>query len=189
MARTSVRGTPYTHIKASNTEGQRPGIPMGSDGQTSMQQFRGTGMSTTQSSGTPYRSEAGNGPETMRMVSSDRYGMVEDRSAGNLSDPKSNGDGVVLDGMTRDYASPPVHPALDSPVPSGAPVFMTDNIPRVNDMRNGVGIGAGPVQGRDNLLDCGGVMSRGMVGTSSSSGPETELTDDDVLPASAPAGR
>lgn len=185
MARTIVRGTPYTK-SSSAREGIAPGTPKGMDGQTTPQQYRGTGMSTAQSArGTPYQSQAGNGPEARRVVSADRYGKVVSGSAGNLNDPKSNGDGVVLDSVSSDYEDPTIRPSLDSPVPGSAPMFQTSEILSVNQARLGKGMPAAAA--RDDILNLGGVMSRGMLGTSKPGAPETELTNDDTLPAVAPA--
>lgn len=150
MARNSVRGTPYTHVKASNT------------------------------------SHGGNGPESKRVVSQAPYGMVESNEQGNANNPKNNGSGVVLDGAH--YAngfSPHAHPAMDSPVPTDAPRFD----PGFISTEDAAHLGSGNESGREGLVAGGGVMSRGMVGTSRASDKsETELTTDDTLPAVGPVG-
>jgi hypothetical protein len=182
MARTVVRGTPYTSIKAGNAEGRAPASPKGSDGETSMEQYRGTGMSTAQGRGTPYRSEAGNGPESKRVVSADRYGKVMSNQQGDANDPMNTGPGVLLAGMGEDHSPPPAA-ALDSPVPGGAPVFD----PGFMEIENREHLGSGNERATGGLVSVGGVMSRGMKGTSTPEGSETELTDDDTLPGVRPA--
>lgn len=183
--RTVVRGTPYTHTKAGNAEGQGSGNPKGSDGQTTLQPYRGTGMSTAQSAGTPYRSQTGNGPESRRVVSADTYGKVMSNHQGNANDPANTGSGVLLDSVASDYEDPTVSPAMDSPVPGSAPMFDTGQIVSVNEAR--LGSNMAPAHAKDDLLALNGVMSRGMQGTSTPTGAETELTDDDTLPSTAPA--
>lgn len=184
MSRTVVRGTPYTSIKPGNAEGRAPGTPKGSDGETSMSQYRGTGMSTTQGRGTPYRSEAGNGPESKRVVSADRYGHVMSNQQGNANDPANTGKGVVLDSAAGASFGPAAAPSLDSPVPTAAPVFE----PGWMEAENRAHLGRGNEKvATGGLVSAGGVMSRGMKGTSTPQGAETELTDDDTLPGLRPA--
>lgn len=189
MTRTVVRGTPYTKIGGSgnNSSGIAPGSPKGADGQSTLSPYRGTGMSTTQGPGTPFRSEAGNGAEAKRVVSADRYGKVMSNQQGDANMPMNNGNGVVLDSVSSDYEDPTHQPALDSPVPGNAPLFQTDKIVSVNQARLGSNMPAAAA--KDDLLALGGVMSRGMVQKSTPGGAETELTDDDTLPGTAPAGR
>ena len=174
--RTVVRGTPYSSVKVGNTEGQRAGSPSGADGQTSMSQYRGTGMSTTQARGTPYHSQGGNGPESKRVVSSDKYGKVTSNQQGDANNPASNGTGVSLDDARAART-------LDSPVPSGAPEFDPGFIHK-EDLAH---LGSGNAGGAETLVNSSGVMGRGMVGTSTPGGSEFELTDDDALPGVAPA--
>lgn len=186
MARNSVRGTPYHHVGTGQTrsEGMRPGLPMGSDGETTMRQYRGTGMDTKQGPGTPYRSERGNSDEFSRTV--EQSTNAESSDHGNQNDPASNGDGVVLDGANRygNGFSPRAAPTLDSPVPGHAPVFDTGFV----ETEDKAHLGSGNAGGADDLINGGGVMSRGMVGTSKSSDrDETELTHDDTLRGSTPA--
>lgn len=179
MARTVVRGTPYTHIASpSANQGFSPSTP----GKTVQPQFQGGGINTqANTQGTPYNSGRGNPDETRRVVSSDKYGKVMSNSQGDANDPKNNGDGTVLDNMTVDYASASPQPTLDSPVPGGAPAFDVGEIIPVNKAR--LGSGMPDAAARDDLLNLGGVMSRGMLGTSKPGQPETALTDDDTLPA------
>lgn len=182
MARTVIRGTPYISRSGGN-EGMRAGQPSGADGQTTLKQYRGTGMSTTQGPGTPYNSQAGNPADARRIVSAAEYGKVMSGGAGNLNDPKSNGSGVLLDGTgAGDYASPRAAAAMDSPVPGNAPMTMEgDSIVT----RNSIALGRGaPAAGaRDDILALNGVLSRGMVQKSSSSNPDIfALTKDDDYP-------
>jgi hypothetical protein len=195
MARSIVRGTPYTHITSQTAnQGIRAGIPKGSDGQTTMEQFRGTGMSTAQSArGTPYHSEAGNPDEARRQASHDRYGHVIDDAAGNQADPRVNGSGVVFDGShnVMNGNMPPPAETFDSPVSRDAPVF--DPGFMVEENREHLGHGSGVTapnraQSEHDLLAVGGVMSRGMVSTSTPDGDEHQLIQDDILPNVAPAG-
>lgn len=177
MARNSVRGTPYTHVKAGNSEGQSASKPVGYKG-TVGNQYGDDQIQTGPSQGTPYNSHAGNGPESKRVVSQSKYGMVETNAAGNMSDPASNGAGVVLDGASAAGA-------LDSPVPGNAPVFD----PGYMETENRAHLGSGNEMGLRDLINGGGVMSRGMVGVSKSGQSETQMTTDDTLPSTAPAGR
>lgn len=185
MARNSVRGTPYTHVKASNTEGQSAGTPGGYKG-TVGDQYGDDDIQTGPSRGTPYNSHGGNGPESKRVVSQAPYGMVESNEQGNANNPKNNGSGVVLDGAH--YAngfSPHAHPAMDSPVPTNAPRFE----PGFISSEDAAHLGSGNESGREGLVAGGGVMSRGMVGVSKNDQPETFLTTDDTLPSTGPAGK
>jgi hypothetical protein len=183
MARNSVRGTPYTHI--SNTAREGYGSTMG--GKTVQPQYQGSGINTrTNERGTPYNSQEGNSDEFKRVVSHDKYGMVESNEQGNANDPKNNGSGVVLDGAR--YAngfSPNAHPAMDSPVPTDAPRFD----PGFIGAEDAAHLGSGNERGRNGLVAGDGVMSRGMVGVSKNSQPETFLTEDDTLPSTGPAGK
>lgn len=186
MARNTVRGTPYSHVKAGNTEGQKAGTPAGYEG-TVGRQYGDDEIRTGPSRGTPYQSRAGNGPETRRVVSSDKYGKVIDPVAGNMSDPASNGTGVVLDGAesySRGF-SPGSEATLDSPIPREAPRFD----PGFIAAEDAAHLGSGNHAAREGLVSGGGVMSRGMVGTSKRGGAEDELTTDDTLPSVGPAGR
>lgn len=189
MKSTSVRGTPYTHIGPGGqggNEGFRQGG--GNADRTVQPQYQGSGLNTQANArGTPARYEHGNVDEFKRVVSSDKYGMVESNQQGNANNPNNNGDGVILDKMSMDYASPANEPAEDSPVPGNAPIFDTGEIISVNQARLGSGVKS--EHARDDLLGCGGVMSRGMVQKSTANGPEDELTEDDTLPGLAPAGK
>lgn len=158
-------------------------MPKGMDGQTTPAQYRGTGMSTTQGPGTPYRSEAGNPANAKRVVSASDYGRVMSGGAGNLNDPNSNGTGVLLDGTGgADYASPNHRGYPESPVPGNAPATMEgDSIVT----RNSIALGKGaPAAGaRDDILALNGVLSRGMVQKTTSRDPsDAQLTRDDDFP-------
>lgn len=183
MARNSVRGTPYAHVKAGNSEGQSASKPVAYKG-TVGDQYGDDQIQTGPSRGTPYNSHAGNGPESKRVVSSDKYGKVESNQQGNANDPMNTGPGVLLAGMGDDHSPPPAH-ALDSPVPSSAPVFN----PADMEVENRSHLGRGNEGGMLDLVNSTGVMGRGMVGMSKRGGSETELTTDDTLPGTAPAGR
>lgn len=186
MARNSVRGTPYTHVKASNTEGQSAGKLSGYTGTTG-NQYGDDDIRTGASRGTPYQSRGGNGPESKRVASHGKYGEVQSNGQGDANNPKNNGSGIVLDSANsyeRGFA-PSNEPTLDSPVPRGAPHFDAGFIPGEDRAH----LGSGNESGIKGLAEAGGVMSRGMKGTSTPGGAETELTDDDTLPAVAPAGR
>ena len=178
MARTVVRGTPYTSRSGGN-EGMRGGQPAGADGQTTMKQYRGTGMSTTQGPGTPYNSLTGNPADARRVVSSDKYGMVQSNAQGNANSPVNNGAGVLFDGTGGDYASPAHHATMDSPVPGRAPATMEgESIVTRNQIA--LGKGAPAAGARDDILALNGVLSRGMVQkTSTSDGDIAQLTRDD----------
>lgn len=186
MARNSVRGTPYTHTKAGNSEGQSASKPVGYKG-TVGDQYGDDQIQTGPSRGTPYNSHAGNGPESKRVVSQSKYGMVETNAAGNMSDPASNGSGVVLDGANsyeRGFM-PTQRPSLDSPVPDRAPRFD----PSFITSEDRAHLGSGNESGAKGLVAGGGVMSRGMVGVSKNGQSETQMTTDDTLPEVAPVGR
>lgn len=184
--RNTVRGTPYTHVKTSNTEGQKAGKPGGYEGTVG----RGYGddeIQTGPGRGTPYQSRGGNGPESRRVVSSDKYGKVETNQAGNMNDPATNGSGVILDGANS-YArgfAPGGEPTMDSPVPRDAPRFD----PGFISAEDAAHLGSGNERGREGLVAGGGVMSRGMVGVSKNNQPEDFLTEDDTLPSTGPAGK
>lgn len=189
MARNITRGTPYTHIQA-GSGGIAPGQPKGADGQTTMRQFRGTGMDTTQSArGTPYTSRAGNPGDAKRTASQGKYGAVIDAVAGDQGNHLSNGSGVVFDGATEvsNGYMPGGAAALDSPVPASAPQFDPGQVIVENLAHLGKGQSPKLVDG--NLVEIGGVMSRGLVSTSKSGAGEEELTTDDTLPGVAPAGK
>jgi len=185
MARTVVRGTPYTHVGSGSTrnEGHSPGA----GGKTVQPQYQGSGINTaTNERGTPYTKQNGDSSEYSRTVSDGKYGMVESNGQGNANDPRNNGSGVVLDGAS--YAngfSPNAHPAMDSPVPMNAPRFE----PGFISQEDAAHLGSGNESGREGLVAGGGVMSRGMVGMSKSSQSEDFLTEDDTLPSTGPAGK
>lgn len=183
MARSIVRGTPYTHVKVGGLEGARAGEPKGADGQTTVKQYRGTGMSTAQSSrGTEYHSVNGNPADARREVS--RSTNTESSDHGNQNDPASNGPTTLLDvGPLAGGSVAPLHATTDSPVPQNAPLFEPGWIAEEDRAH----LGTGNERGAEGLVAAGGVMSRGMVGTSKSGAGEEELTTDDTLPGVAPA--
>lgn len=177
MKTTSVRGTPVRSISGAN-EGQMAGKPSGYDG-TVNTQYRGDQTG----GGTPYTSRDGNSATAKRVASQGKFGDVIDTNAGvNFSEPNSNGNGVILDGMTResDY-SPRGASAMDSPVPQGSPAFQAGAMRQENIAHLGKGKGADASQAGDVILNIGGVMSRGMLGVSKAGESATELVEDDVL--------
>jgi hypothetical protein len=188
MKSTTTRGTPYTHIGPSGSNsGYREGG--GNATNTVAEQYRGSGINTRENTrGTPAQYEHGNPGDASRVASHGKYGMVESNEQRNANDPANNGDGVILDGAdsyARGFA-PTDRPTMDSPVPRDAPVF-DEGFIRKEDVAH---LGRGAERNAGDLLEAGGVMSRGMVGTSKASDTsELELTTDDTLPAVGPAGK
>lgn len=176
MKGSTVRGTPVRHVTVgARGEGERAGKPSGMEG-TVHEQYSSDkrGYQSDSRSGTPYHSEDGNPPNSRREVI--RSTNAESSDHGNQNDPHSNGPGVMLD--VGDYGTgyaPRDEPTMDSPVPRHAPVFGTGFIE--TEDRAHMGKGA-ENQARDDLLKIGGVMSRGMVGTSGKNAPEDEFVGD-----------
>lgn len=183
MKSSSVRGTPVRHISNTTREGMGAAKPKGMDG-TVNRQFQGDQSINRQegiSTGTPYTSRDGNSDEFSRTVSHDKYGKVIGE-AGDNQQPRDNGNGVLLDGMDRDRGyEPRDERTLDSPVPDGSPTFDASFIQAENRAHLGKGIGVSEAQINDDVLGIGGVLSRGMRGTSTPEGREDELTSDDTL--------
>jgi len=159
--------------------GAKPGGMSG----TVNRQFEGDQRSNREeghSTGTPYQSMDGNGPETRRVVSSGKYGMVIGESGDNQN-PKDNGNGVLFDGVKRerDYIATPSN-VMDSPVPEGAQKPQDDASIKLNELRNGEGSywGADDVI-EDSLLKADGVMSRGLDNTEDDVG---EQKDEETKP-------
>jgi hypothetical protein len=101
----------------------------------------------------------------------------------NMNDPASNGSGVIFDGAKASNGFMPKRAdVLDSPVPRNAPRFDPGFIPT----EDAAHLGSGNERGVDSLVAGGGVMSRGMVGTTKSNAPENELTRDDTLRGAIP---
>lgn len=175
MARNSVRGTPITHLgPAASNSGYRQGG--GNADRTVLPQYAEDGINTrTNARGTPAQYEHGNPADASRVASSGKYGMVESNQQGNANDPANNGSGGVLDGAGHELT-------LDSPVPGRAPRFDPGFIPR----EDAAHLGSGNEMGARDLINGGGVMSRGMVQKSTPNGPEDELTLDDTLPTVGP---
>src|SRR5277367_4608821 len=163
MKPSSVIGTPFHSIKASNNQGMNHGAkPSGMSG-TVNRQFEGDQKINREegiSTGTPYQSMDGNGPETSRMRSHGKFGDVETPAAGNQAEHTSNGNGVIFDGIerARDYMARP-RPAMDSPVPEGSQKPQSNASIKLNEIRNGEGEywGANDVI-EDHLLAANGVM-------------------------------
>jgi len=169
MKQSTVRGTPIHSIKAPNTQGMRAGKPAGMSG-TVNRQFEGDQKINREegiSTGTPYHSEDGNGPESKRVRSSDRYGIVETPSEGNQALNTSNGNGILFDRVKRedDYFGKEDE-MMDSPVPQGAQQPQHDSSLKLNELRNGKGKYWGADDAiEDSLLKADGVMSRGIDNT------------------------
>jgi hypothetical protein len=193
MKSTTVRGTPYRKIENTANEGISPRTPAGNRGTVDKMNSEPGIRTGPQPRGTPYQSQAGNSDEFSRVASQGKYGHVVDTATGeNMNDPRSNGDGVILDDMATDYNDPRHAPTIDSPVSPEAPIFETRTIAEENAAHLGRGRGStapNRANATDDLLAIGGVMSRGMLGTSSSQMPETALANDDVLPSVPPAGK
>lgn len=165
MKSSSVRGTPVTFLGPNGDPGYG-GMTPGSYG-----------------SGTPLNSVKGNPDNAMRQVSNGKYGMVDTPAAGNQADHTNNGNGVLFNGVSegRDYLATQAG-AMDSPVPAGAQMPNTNSADTLNALRNGSGKDySGSKQIPDQILAAGGVLSRGMLGTSTPSGGAAEMTEDDAL--------
>lgn len=178
MKQSTVRGTPINSIKAPNNQGMRAGKPEGMSG-TVNRQFEGDQKINRQegiSTGTPYVSQDGNGPETKRVRSSDKFGKVDSGAAGDQAFNTSNGNGVMFDSVKRedDYFGKEER-IMDSPVPEGAQQPQHDASIKLNELRNGEGSywGADDVI-EDSLLKADGVMSRGLDNTEDDRGEERD---------------
>jgi hypothetical protein len=160
------------------------GTPVRSMSGTSPSQYVGDqSQQPNRASGTPYNSSKGNSATAKTVKQSGGVGQVIDTQTGVMfHEPNSNGNGVVFDGITRegDYF-PAGAPAMDSPVPNGAATMPKGAMRAENIAHLGSGTGVNASQAGDVLLAIGGVMSRGMVGTSTPAGGEAELTKDDTL--------
>jgi hypothetical protein len=169
MKSSSVRGTPINSIKASNTQGMAHGAKPGGMSGTVNRQFEGDQRSNREeghSTGTPYQSMDGNGPETRITRSSGKYGMVIGESGDNQN-PRDNGNGVVFNGVKRenDYLATPSN-VTDSPVPEGSQKPQDNASLKLNELRNGQGKYWGADDAiEDSLLKADGVMSRGLDNT------------------------
>lgn len=115
-------------------------------------QYEGSGINTgSNPGGAPYTSQSGNPAQSKRVVSSDAYGKVMSNNQGNANDPSNNGSGIVLDGAKAAGA-------MDSPVPSGAPVFN----PAYMDAENKAHLGSGNEAAANSTMTSGdGVLARG----------------------------
>jgi hypothetical protein len=179
------RGTPYTKLGPTSNQGFREGGKPGGFEGTQPQGYGsekgGYRDAHTTGHGTPYNSRHGNTDEAKRLVSRDPHGHVISENGINHNDPRANGAGVVLDGANRPANGHAMAgaPLIDSPVPGHSPKFD----PAFMDLENRQHLGSGNESAAsENITAIGGVLSRGMVGTSKPSGPETELTKDDDFP-------
>jgi hypothetical protein len=170
MKQSTVRGTPIHSVKAGNAQGMNHGAkPEGMSG-TVNRQFEGDQKINRQegiSTGTPYQSMDGNGPETRRVRSSDKFGKVMTPAAGDQAEHDSNGNGVLFDRIERseDYIGK-IANVMDSPVPVGAQQPQHDASLKLNELRNGQGKYWGADDAiEDSLLEADGVMSRGIDNT------------------------
>lgn len=185
-----VVGTPYRKIENTAHQGIKPGTPKGFSGgsETSPDQYEGSQRGNRQvrsemsggrrEIGTEYHSDAGNGPEFRREVSHGEHGgHVISEHGQNMNDPSSNGNGVILDHMSREAGyTPKGDRTMDSPVPERAPDFDTRTIAEENRAHAGRRNERTAV---DTLASIGGVMSRGMEGTSDGeSEDELEVNED-----------
>lgn len=120
--------------------------------------------------GTPVNSKRGNPDNAKRLVSRDKYGMVETPAAGVQAMNTSNGNGVLFDGVSEmnDYLPTPAA-SLDSPVPLGK------QMPSTHSADSGR---SGGKQIPDQILKLNGILSRGMLGTSTPGGPADEMIAD-----------
>jgi hypothetical protein len=186
MKQSSIRGTPINRISDSGF--RSGGKPAGYSG-TVNKQFEGDQSGNRQegiSTGTPYESRHGNPGDARRTRSQGPYGEIDSNGQGNVNSPTSNGNGVLLDGISenRDYTPWGRDGAdvMDSPVPAGKQMPQPDSANALNALRNGEGAYWGArEQIDDQLLRINGVMSRGMDNISKTGEPETELTADDTL--------
>lgn len=137
------------------------GKPKGFSG-TVNQSFEGDQKGNRQvgiATGTPYQSHDGNGPESKRVRSHGKYGMVTDQN-GDQANHLNNGNGVILDGISRENGYfPQGDQSTDSPVPGNAPSFD----PRAVRQDNLAHLGRGNERAvGDVITEVGGVMSRGI---------------------------
>jgi hypothetical protein len=190
-------GTPVNVIKSGGS-GRAAGKPGGYAGAagTVRDTFEGdqkgprqvaAQMSGKQDLGTPYQSVAGNPGDASRIAhGTGFYGVDAVEGGQNMNDASSNGNGTILDHMSRETQYQPRSPAMiDSPVPGNAPFFDSRTINDENRAHAGRGNEA---TANDRLLPIGGVMSRDMLGTSTPKGGENELQEDDVLKNLGPGG-
>jgi hypothetical protein len=189
MKSKSTWGTPVNSISGNQGEGfmKGPLVPPRNDGTTTLPQFKGEQATNRENgaTGTPYQSRSVN-DDREPPLNRQKYGIVLGENGQNMSDPSSNGNGVLFDGVSpaRDLL-PTAANVMDSPVPMGAQQPIPNTTEVLANLRSGEGKTWGPKDGPgNNFQEMDGVMSRGMVGTSKASRPETELTSDDTLKAS-----
>ncbi len=163
-------GTPVNYIgprgsMAGQKEGYGAGNPADYSGKSVNPNFAEPGIKTgPQGAGTPANYQRGNPDEARAVRLQHPYGLVISENGQDHNSARSNGDGVILDHMAKDYENPLPAPQIDSPVPREAPVFDTSQISTENRAHLGVGSGKAaptPAMARDDLLKIGGVMSRG----------------------------
>lgn len=188
----TVRGTPY-HFQGTGATRMQGVAPSDARKPSEMsgvvnRQFEGDqSRKVNPRSGTEYQSEVGNSDEFIREAShGPKGGVVLSENGINMNEPRSNGNGVILDGITRESAySARAAGAMDSPVPKGAPSFAGADMVAENRAHLGRG---NERAASDVITEIGGVMSRGMIGTSTPSGGPDELLEDDVLRNLGPGG-
>lgn len=189
MRGSTVRGTPIHHIGNTAHEGVKPGVPKGYESEdggarTTHEQYRSDkrGYQRAPNDGTPYHSEAGNGPEFRREVV--RSTNAESSDHGNQNDPRSNGPTVLLDthGPMEGFMPRESGGVMDSPVPAHAARFDAGTMHEEDEAHLGSGLEhlAGAKVNND-LRRLDGVMSRGLDSTSHPGEDEFELTRDDTL--------
>ena len=165
-----VLGEGHVNTIRSGGAGISPGKPAGfqTGAETVPDRFEGDQTGNRQvekangwpanSLGSTYNSERGNPGDARRA----RPTEVISESGQRHNDPRSNGDGVLFDGVRRerDYIATPSN-VLDSPVPKGAQQPEDDASIKLNEIRNGVGKDYGANDAiEDSLVKAGGTMSR-----------------------------
>jgi hypothetical protein len=173
MKSTTVKGTPVNHVSSRGAligarEGYAsvpPATPKGMSG-TVNKQFEGDQKGNRQVEqetgvkyGTSYNSNLGNPDEAVRVRADHRYGVIPVNGGQDMNASSSNGNGVILDHMSRDkgYQPKDAH-TMDSPVHDDAPFFDTRTIKQENAAHMGGNTAPGLIE--DDLVRAGGVMSR-----------------------------
>jgi hypothetical protein len=159
----TVRGTPVRSISADNGQGFTSGGKPANYSGTVPNAYQGDqSQKINPKSGTPYNSSSVNDDKAAKSTTG-KYGHVIDEVAGDQGSHLSNGNGVILDGLSResDY-TPRAAGTMDSPVPNGAASFPAGAMRTENIAHLGKGVGVDASQAGDVLEAIGGVMSRGM---------------------------
>ena len=104
-------GGPPGYKGTANPNFAEPGIRTGPEG-------RGTAANHVQ----------GNPDEASTVRLQHPYGLVISENGQDHNNARANGDGTILDHMSKDYENPSPAPTVDSPVPGVAPMFDTGSI-------------------------------------------------------------